>query len=67
MTSPYPSRPVRNEAEVRSRRRVLEDDLRAEGASDDAVAKLATDDTAEKMLAHERMAVSSILSLFRPK
>lgn len=58
---------TRTEADVRTiraRRARLEAALIEEGASAARVAQLATDETAEKMLAYERQSVASIVNLF---
>jgi hypothetical protein len=57
----------RSEAEVRAirtRRAQLEADLRAEGATPAMIARLATDDAAAKMIAHESRAVGGIMAMF---
>lgn len=60
MTSPFLNLPLRSEQEVRERRAKLEADMRAEGAHEAEIARLATDDTAEKMLAYERKTLAFI-------
>lgn len=60
--SEYLSRPLRTELEARRDR--LAADMRAEGASDATIERLATDDTAAKMLRHERECMGAIFALF---
>ena len=58
---------VRTEAQaraVRARRARLEADLIEEGASDAMVARLATDETAGRIVAHERRVIDSIAAMF---
>lgn len=57
----------RSEAEVRAiraRRCAVESQMRAEGTPEREIARLATDDLAEKMLAHERRVTGLIVELF---
>lgn len=57
----------RSETEVRAiraRRARLEADLIEEGASDATVTRLATDDTAARMIEHERRTVEAIAGVF---
>jgi hypothetical protein len=58
-TQKAPAEPTR--AEISRRLAQLTADLRAEGASDETVARLATDTAARRMLAYERQV---LLSLF---
>lgn len=51
-------------AEVARRRAQMVADLRAEGASDAAIDRLATDEAAANMVAYERQCVGQILGLF---
>jgi hypothetical protein len=49
---------------IRARRAQLEANLRAEGATASMIARLATDDAAAKMIAHESRAVGAIMAMF---
>lgn len=61
ITSPA-SRPA--EDAVHMRRAILESDLRAEGTPEHMVSRLATDETAERMLAYEWRTMDFIAGLF---
>lgn len=50
---------------VADRRAKLERDLRAEGAAEPVIDRLATDQTAAKMLAYERDVVGLLTGMFR--
>ena len=54
-------------SEVDARREMLAADLRAEGASPAMVERLATDDTARKMVAYERQCFDLIVGMFGPR
>lgn len=56
-----------NSDRIDARRAQLATDLRAEGSSEEAVARLATDETAIRMVSYEDKCVSHIISLFGPK
>jgi hypothetical protein len=53
--------------EVSARREQLEASMRAEGAPQDMIERLATDKTAAKMLEYDRKVTDMILSLFGPR
>jgi hypothetical protein len=55
---------LRSEAEVRAKRQQLEDAMRVEGAPEPMIERLATDDTAARMLDYDRQVVGLITSLF---
>ncbi len=70
LTSPsFPSgiEPLRSESEVRAirtKRCAIEAQMRVEGSSEADIARLATDETAEKMLAYDRQVMGIIAGLF---
>lgn len=51
----------RSEADVRARRDLLEASMRAEGTPEPVIARLATDDTAAKMVAYEEKLLDFIM------
>ncbi len=70
ITSPsFPNgiEPLRSEAEVRAirtKRCAIEAQMRIEGSSEAAIERLATDETAEKMLTYDRQVIGIIAELF---
>ena len=63
-TSPYLNLPPRDELEVR--RAKLATSLRAEGANEETVARLATLKTAEAMQEHESLLICALAKWFMP-
>lgn len=52
--------------QIRARRDKLESDMRAEGATEPMIQRLATEEVAAKMLDYEQQVIDQITSLFGP-
>jgi hypothetical protein len=66
MPSPYVLEAARR-AQIQSRRDLMVEQMRAEGTPEPVIERLATDDTAAKMLEYDRKVTDMILSLFGPR